>query len=121
MPRPVSAIRNLGPATERLFAAAGMETAEDIEVLGADAAYRKLVIAGTRPHFIGYYALVMGLQGRLWSDCQGAEKKTLRARFDALIGGIDAKDKGRFQLETALDQFGVGPRSQPTSSRPAKK
>jgi hypothetical protein len=40
---------------------------------------------GLRPHFIGYYVLVMSLQGRPWNDCKGAEKDTLRVRFDALV------------------------------------
>lgn len=118
MSRPVSAIRNLGPASEKLFANAGMNSADDVESLGADAAYRQLVIHGTRPHFIGYYALVMGLQGRLWSDCQGDEKKALRMRFDALIASISAADKSDSAFEAALSQFGVG---QPTNSSPAKK
>lgn len=108
MPRPVSALRNIGPASEKLFANAGMHSAEDVEKLGADAAYRQLLIHGTRPHFIGYYALVMGLQGRLWSDCQGEEKKALRVRFDNLVASVSAEDKGISGLEAALGQFGVG-------------
>ncbi len=107
MPRPVSAIRNLGPASEKMFANAGLHSAEEVEVLGADAAYRQLLIHGTRPHFIGYYALAMGLQGRLWSDLQGEEKKALRLKFDALKAGISASDTGQSRLEAALDQFGV--------------
>jgi len=39
--------------------------------MGPDAAYLRLIEAGTQPHFIGYYVLVMGLQGRPWNDCQG--------------------------------------------------
>jgi hypothetical protein len=52
--------------------------------LGPDAAYARLLAAGTRPHFIGYYVLVMALQGRPWNDCKGPEKQALRRRFDAL-------------------------------------
>ncbi|MFT6674406.1 MAG: hypothetical protein ACJAVM_000577 [Sulfitobacter sp.] len=37
-----------------------------------------------RPHFIGYYVLVMALQGRPWNDCKGPEKHALRLRFDAI-------------------------------------
>jgi DNA transformation protein and related proteins len=43
-----------------------------------------LIASGERPHFIGYYALVMGLQGRRWNDCKGAEKQALRVKFDQL-------------------------------------
>ena len=107
MPSPVSSIPNLGPATEAAFAKAGIHSAEEIRDMGADEAYRRLLLAGTQPHFIGYYVLVMGLQGRPWNDCHGDEKKQLRARFDTLKAQIPAKTKGRSELEAALDMFGV--------------
>lgn len=80
----ISSIRNLGPATEAAFLRAGIATAEDLRAMGADAVYARLIANGERPHFIGYYVLVMALQGRPWNDCRGAEKAALRARFDAL-------------------------------------
>ena len=50
----------------------------------------------------------MGLQGRPWNDCQGDEKAALRVRFDAIESSIPkAMKKGRSDLETALDLFGV--------------
>ena len=105
MPTPVSSIRNLGPASEAAFARAGIASAEQLQALGADAAYLRLLHAGERPHFIGYYVLVMALQGRPWNDCKGAEKAALRARFDALKAR--GHDKGRSDLEAALDMIGV--------------
>lgn len=107
MPSPVSIIPNLGPASEAAFAKAGIHSAEEVRALGPDEAYRRLLAAGTQPHFIGYYVLVMGLQGRPWNDCQGEEKKQLRIRFDALKSAIPAKTKGRSELEAALDILGV--------------
>lgn len=105
MPTPVSSLRNLGPATEAAFARAGITSAEQLQALGADAAYLRLLQAGERPHFIGYYVLVMALQGRPWNDCKGAEKAALRTRFDALKAR--GHDKGRSDLEAALDMIGV--------------
>jgi len=105
MSDPVSAIRNLGPASIELYATVGIDSAATLREIGADEAYRRLLAAGRRPHFIGYYALVMGLQGRPWNDCKGAEKTALRAKFDALKDS--AHDKGRFALETALNEIGV--------------
>ena len=105
MPTPVSSIRNLGPASEAAFARAGIASAEQLQALGADAAYLRLLQAGERPHFIGYDVLVMALQGRPWNDCKGAEKAALRARFDALKAR--GHDKGRSDLEAALDMIGV--------------
>lgn len=108
MTKPVSSIRNLGPSTEALFANAGVTSAEQLRELGADAGYRLVLENGTRPHFIGYYALVMGLQGRPWNDCQGVEKENLRKKFDRLVAdAIGAKKKGRSDIEAALDKLGV--------------
>lgn len=101
MSTPVSSIRNLGPATEAAFARAGIATAEDLRALGPDAAYARLLGTGERPHFIAYYALVMGLMGRPWNDCRGAEKIALRARFDAICA---ARHNGVEEHESALDR-----------------
>lgn len=131
MSRPVSSIRNLGPATEAAFAVVGLNSADEVHAIGADAAYLRCLHAGQPAHFIGYYALVLGLQGRPWTDLHGDEKIALRARFDALkheaasttVLATFSHKKGRSDLETALDLFGVVVRreaDQPTSSSPEK-
>lgn len=102
---PVSDIRNLGPASVDLFARAGIHSAAELRKLGPDAAYKKLIQNGTRPHFIGYYALVMGLQGRPWNDCKGAEKDALRKTFDALKSETTAAPLAG--IEKILDEIGV--------------
>jgi DNA transformation protein and related proteins len=105
---PITAIPNLGPASEAAFARAGIHTATELRSLGADAAYMRLLTSGTPSHFIGYYVLVMGLQGRPWNDCKGDEKKALRARFDAIKAEFaGSHEKGRSDLEAALNMFGV--------------
>ncbi|RPE71610.1 TfoX-like protein [Pacificibacter maritimus] len=110
---PVSAIRNLGPASEQEYARAGIHTADQLRELGADAAYGMLLAAGNAPHFIGYYALVMGLQGRPWNDCKGDEKKALRARFDAIkAGSASDTNAAPAGIERILDQIGVGTKRQ---------
>ena len=106
MTTPVSTIRNLGPAVETACARAGIPDADTLRAMGPDAAYAALLRAGTRPHFIGYYALVMGLQGRPWNDCQGAEKDALRARFDA-IKAAAAGTPHRSTIDAALAEIGV--------------
>ncbi len=108
MSDPVSSIQNLGPASEAAFARAGIHTAADLCALGADEAYRRLLLSGSQPHFIGYYVLVMGLQGRPWNDCKGPEKIALRKRFDAIKASIvGTTETGRSDLEAALQFFGV--------------
>ncbi len=104
MASPVSTIPNLGPATEAAFGRAGIATAEEVRAMGADAAYLALLQAGSAPHFIGYYVLVMGLQGRHWNDCKGAEKAALRTRFDALKAQAATPERA---LRSALDALGV--------------
>ena len=101
----ISSIRNLGPAMEEAFAKVGITSAEQLREMGADAAYAALPENGSRPHFIAYYVLVMGLQGRPWNDCKGKEKDALRVKFDALKAS--KHDKGRSELEAALDALGV--------------
>ena len=110
MPRPVTDIPNLGPASAEAFARAGITTAEEIIELGPDAAYLRLLRSGSQPHFIGYYVLVMGLQGRPWNDCKGKEKADLRKRFDALKAQVKAAPGDvleRSRLEAALNEIGV--------------
>jgi hypothetical protein len=98
-------IRNLGPASVEAFARAGMTDAEQVRDLGADEAYRRLLATGSRPHFIGYYALVMGLQGRPWNDCTGEEKRALRKRFDQIKAA--SHDRPLAELMQFMQNFGL--------------
>lgn len=103
--QPVSAIRNLGPKSTESYARAGMHSAEQVRALGADEAYRRLLTAGSRPHFIAYYALVMGLQGRPWNDATADEKRALRSRFDTIVAGTETAPD--LVLERELDTLGL--------------
>ncbi len=102
-----SSIRNLGPASDEFYARAGITTADQIRALGADEAYFQALKAGGRPHFIGYYVLVMGLQGRPWNDCQGQEKADLKARFEAIKARVGQQPKAVTAIERELDALGV--------------
>ena len=101
----VSSIRNLGPAMEEAFAKVGITSAQQLRDLGTDAAYRLLLENGHRPHFIGYYVIEMGLQGRPWNDCKGKEKDALRIRFDKIKSSISPKPLAG--IEKALNEIGV--------------
>ena len=104
MPSPISSIRNLGPAMEQAFDAVGISSAEALRALGTDAAYARLLQSGQKPHFIAYYVLEMGLQGRPWNDCKGTEKARLRERFDRLKRENPSQPPA---LHTLLDEIGV--------------
>lgn len=73
--------------------------------MGPDDAYARLLETGTKPHFIGYYVLVMALQGRPWNDCNGAEKTTLRKVFDSLKAAH--KPELQHDIDKLLDDIGV--------------
>ncbi len=101
----LTSVRNVGPAVERALKRAGISSAEELREMGADAAYSAMMAIGTRPHFIGYYSLVMGLQGRPWNDCQGAEKDALRDQFDDIVAkGLPRQSSA---LAQALNEVGI--------------
>ena len=102
-----SAIRNLGPASDEAYARAGITTAQEVRDLGADETYFRALKAGMKPHFIGYYVLVMGLQERPWNDAKGKEKAELKKRFNAIKRRLRDSGKDLAGLERILDEIGV--------------
>tara|TARA_R110002124_G_scaffold99650_2_gene245790 strand:+ start:1402 stop:1737 length:336 start_codon:yes stop_codon:yes gene_type:complete len=102
-----SSIRNLGPATDAVYAKAGIYTADEIRTLGADEAYFMLLKSGSRPHFIAFYALAMGLQGRPWNDCKGTEKDTLKVRFEGIKARLKDTPISKTAMEMELEKLGV--------------
>lgn len=102
-----SSIRNLGPASDTFFARAGITTAEKLREYGADEAYFQAITAGGQAHFIGYYAMVMGLQGRPWNDCKGKEKDALKARFQAIKKRAMKAPTTDSAIERELDKLGL--------------
>ncbi|PRY26846.1 TfoX-like protein [Aliiruegeria haliotis] len=91
---------------EQACARAGIHSAEELRALGADETYFRLLRTGSKPHFIGYYVIEMGLQGRPWNDCKGKEKDALRARFDAIVAR--AAESGEGAIERILNEIGTG-------------
>lgn len=108
-PRPVTALRNMGPAMARVCADAGLHTVGDLATLGSDDAYARILASGHRPHFMAYLALAMGLQGRDIFDCRTTEKEDMRARFDRVAAGAAARGDDLSGLEAELDRIGVRP------------
>jgi hypothetical protein len=98
--RPVDAIFNLGAKSAAMFARAGIGSAEEVEAMGAVAAYLRLKAAGTSPSVVMLYAIAAGLQGRDWTTLTPDEKAALRAAA--------AADR-RSAIDAALDRLGVGP------------
>lgn len=106
----LTSITNIGPATAKALIAAGVHDAAMLRRIGADEAYRAMILNKERPHFIGYYVLHMALQGRPWNDCRGPEKAILRQRFDALVSECRKRpgaDDLPHDLATAIDKIGL--------------
>ncbi|WP_295042684.1 TfoX/Sxy family protein [uncultured Paracoccus sp.] len=101
----LTTIDSIGPATARALIAAGIPDAATLRRIGAHEAYRALLVAGGKPHFIWYYVLVMALQGRPWNDCRGAEKAALRERFDSLVA--ETRGTPLSGIEAELDLIGL--------------
>lgn len=101
----LTTIPTVGPATAKALIAAGVPDAATLRAIGAHEAYRALLVAGNKPHFIWYYVLQMALQGRPWNDCRGEEKAALRVRFDALVAEVRGTPLSG--IEAALDEIGL--------------
>ena len=102
-----STIRNLGPASDVFYGRAGIKTAQRLRELGADEAYYQALVAGGSAHFIGYYAMVMGLQGRPWNDCKGMEKDTLKERFNEIKSCLKTTPTSASTIDKELAKLGV--------------
>lgn len=102
---PLTALAGIGPAVSSQLEAADIKSVGELRTIGAHDAYGKMMKNGLRPHFIGYYALAMAVQGRPWSDCKGAEKEALRIRFDALK--TDTSVTGDTAIERELRAIGI--------------
>ncbi|WP_142662547.1 TfoX/Sxy family protein [Paracoccus laeviglucosivorans] len=102
----LTTIPTIGPATAKALIAAGVPDAETLRGMGAHEAYRALLVAGGKPHFIWYYVLEMALQGRPWNDCRGEEKAMLRRRFDTLVAETRGAPSG---IDAALREIGLLP------------
>lgn len=103
----LTTIQSIGPATAQALIAAGVPDAATLRDLGAHEAYRALLLAGNKPHFIWYYVMHMALQGRPWNDCRGEEKLALRADFDKLVAELRGQPLSG--IEAALDEIGLRP------------
>ena len=82
-----------------------------MRALGPDATYQFVLAVGVKAHFIAYYALVMGLQGRPWNDLSPDEKTDLRKRFDGIVAAHKASRSRHIgdlpnDLARALDEIG---------------
>ena len=82
--RDISQLPNLGPASARMLAGAGINTIGQLRDLSPVIAYLAVKQAGDRPSINLLWAIVAGLQDRHWTDLTTTEKQHLRAQLKEL-------------------------------------
>jgi DNA transformation protein len=86
-------LRNLGPASERLLADAGIRTEERLRRLGAVEAFCRVVLAGHRPGTNLLWALEGALTDRPWTEIDDETRERLKAEVrEALPASRAPKD-----------------------------
>ena len=77
--RPVSALRNIGPAISRWLAEIGIATEAELRALGPLGAYQRLRHLTSHPVTLtGLYALEGALRGGHWNALDGVMKREWR-------------------------------------------
>ena len=61
----LSSAHNIGPAMEVYFENTEIKDTKTLRDLGADEGYQRFLSFDARRHFIAYFVVFMGLQGRL--------------------------------------------------------
>ena len=77
-PQRLRDLRNLGPASEQMLLAAGVNDPDELDRLGAAEAYRRAVAAGGRPSLNFLWSLEAALLDLHWSDLPPERKARLR-------------------------------------------
>ena len=84
--RTLEQLRNLGPASARWLARAGIHSGRQLRTLGAVNAYRRALLSGARPNLNLLWALQGAVQDRDWRQLTQAEKARLLMELDDLLG-----------------------------------
>ena len=81
----VAQLRNLGPASARMLAEAGVTTLAELQQLGAVRAYRRVSqLQHGKASLNLLWALAAGLQDRDWRSLSRDEKDSLRRELRAM-------------------------------------
>ncbi len=77
-------MRNLGPASWRMLARAGIFDAETLKAVGAAGAFVRVLESGGRVSMNLLYAMAAGIEGRDWRDLTAVEKGFLSREVEDL-------------------------------------
>jgi DNA transformation protein len=81
MPR-LRDLPNLGPASERMLSAAGIETPDQLDQIGAAEAFRRVLLTDSRPTLNLLWALEGALLGIDWRELPEVRKAALLAELE---------------------------------------
>lgn len=76
-------LRNLGPASERMLIAAGINTPDELDRVGSVEAYRRAIGAGGHASLNFLWSLDAALLDVHWSDLPPDRKAFLRGQVEA--------------------------------------
>jgi DNA transformation protein and related proteins len=83
--RPVASLRNLGPASARMLAEAGIRTVAELRTIGPAKAYARVRAIHSKGASLNLlWSLAAGLDDRGWQEVTPEEKKTLEAAYRKL-------------------------------------
>lgn len=77
-PSRIRDLRNLGPASERMLLAAGIDTPDELDRLGSVEAYRRAIAAGGHPSLNFLWSIEAALLDVDWRDLPPDRKSMLR-------------------------------------------
>ncbi len=76
---PLSSLRNFGPITASWMKEIGVVTSSDLEAIGIEDAFRRLVLRGINVNALMLYAMEGALTDTHWNEIGEHRKKELRA------------------------------------------
>ena len=79
----ISDLPNLGPKSAQLLRHAGIESVEQLRLMGPVASFLAVRRTGARPSLNLLWALAGALSDRHWQDISAAEKTTLLAELES--------------------------------------
>ena len=94
MPQRLRDLPNLGPASEAMLLAAGIETPDELDRLGPVEAYLRAVHAGAPRHTMLLWSLDAALLGVGWRDVPLERRREVSAQADRAFAAPPRAERG---------------------------
>ena len=100
-------MRNVGPRTAAWLRQVGLRTREDLEAIGAAAAFAKVRRAGFKPSLNVLYSLEGALQGCHWQEVPLPRRQQLQSEAEAIIANHPGQ-RPNTVAGPVIDRYGGG-------------